>query len=60
MHKEQVCKQWKNGKYIAVLVYIRLDVLMTVIYCYLKKENCKVLKFHMNNFSYFEMSSSLF
>ena len=22
-----------------------LDIIMTVIYCYLKRENCKVLKF---------------
>ena len=27
---------------------------MAVIYCYLKRENYKVLKFYMNNFSSFE------
>ena len=32
---------------------------MTVICCYLGREN-KVLKFHMNNLSYFEISASLF
>ena len=33
---------------------------MTVIYCYLERKNYKVLKLHMNNFSYFETSASLF
>ena len=33
---------------------------MTVIYCYLKRENCKVLKIFMNNFSYFAMHDVLF
>ena len=32
---------------------------MTVI-CYLERENYKVLKFHMNNLSYFETTASLF
>ena len=33
---------------------------MIVIYCYLEIRNCKVLKFHVNNFSYFEIGGSLF
>ena len=33
---------------------------MVVIYCYLDKENCKVFKFPMNNFCYFEIGDSLF
>ena len=32
---------------------------MAVIYCYLERENYKVLNFHMNNFPYFELSASL-
>ena len=42
-------KKW--GKNIVVLGYKRLDIIMTVIYCYLERENCKVLKFNMNNLS---------
>ena len=34
-------------------------IIMVVIYCYLGRENCKVLRFFMNNFSYFEISASL-
>ena len=60
MHMEQVCKQWTNGKSKVVLEYIRPDTIMTVIYCYFERENYKVLKFHMNNFSLFEISASLF
>ena len=33
---------------------------MAVIYCYLERENYKILKFLMNNFSYFVISASLF
>ena len=33
---------------------------MTVIHCYLERENYKVLKFRMNNFSCFEKTASLF
>ena len=34
---------------------------MTVIHCYLKRENCsKVLKVFMNNFSYFAIHDILF
>ena len=36
---------------IVVLEYIWLDFMMAVTYCYLERENCKILKFHMNNFS---------
>ena len=57
MNVEQVYKERKN---VIVLEYIRLDIIMTVIYFYLESENYKVLKFHVNNFSYFEVSASLF
>ena len=53
----QKIEKWKN---IVVLEYIRLDIIMTVIYCYLERENYKVLKFLLNNFTYFEISPSLF
>ena len=53
----QKIEKWKN---IVVLKYIRLDIIMTVIYCYLERENYKVLKFLLNNFTYFEISPSLF
>ena len=33
---------------------------MVVIYCCLETENFKVLTFHVNNYSYFEISTSLF
>lgn len=43
-----------------VLEFIRLDV-MTLIYCYLVRENCdKVLIFHKNNFPYSEITASPF
>ena len=29
---------------------------MTVIYCYLERNNYKVLKFHLNNISHFKIS----
>ena len=53
----QKIEKWKN---IVVLEYKRLDIIMTVIYCYLERENYKVLKFLLNNFTYFEISPSLF
>ena len=31
---------------------------MVVIYCYLERENCKILKFHENNSSAFENNPS--
>ena len=41
--------------------YSNLNSTHTIkIYCYLKRENFKVLKFPMNNPSYFEISASLF
>ena len=33
---------------------------MTVTYCYMEGENYKLLKFCLSNFSYFEISISLF
>ena len=33
---------------------------MVIIYCYLKRENCKVLKFNRDNYSYFKISAFLF
>ena len=30
-------------------------IIMVVIYCYLRKDNDKVLKFHMNDSSYFKI-----
>ena len=53
----QTMKKWK--KIIVALECIRLDIIMTVIFCYLERENYKVLKFQINNFSYFEISASL-
>ena len=34
---------------------MRLYVINEVIYCYLVEENYNVLKFHVNDFSYFEI-----
>ena len=31
---------------------------MVIKYCYLEREDDRVLKFHMNDFSYFEKSAS--
>ena len=31
---------------------------MVVLYCYLERKNYKVLKFHENNYSYFEITFS--
>ena len=50
MHIEQVYKLWQNGQNVVVPEYIRLDITMTVIYCYLGRENYNVLKFHMNSY----------
>ena len=33
---------------------------MVVIYCYLERENYNVLRFHVDNYTYFEMSASLY
>ena len=54
---KQTMKNW--GK-IVVPEYIRVNIIMAVIYCYLERENYKILKFLMNNFSYFVISASLF
>lgn len=48
MHMKQVYKK-KEEKYSSSR--IRLDILMTVIYYYMERENYKLLKFHMNNLS---------
>ena len=39
--------------------YLRLYIVMVVI-CSLEKDIDKVLQFHLNNFSFFEISVSLF
>ena len=31
---------------------------IVVIFCYFQKENCKVLKFYVNNFFFFEVGAS--
>ena len=54
MHLEQVYKEWINGKYIVGLEYMTLYVILTVIYCYLERESCKILKFYKSNFFYFQ------
>ena len=33
---------------------------MAIIHVYFERANAKVLKVHMNNFSYFEISASFF
>ena len=50
----------KNGKKTVLLEYMRLNIIMAVINCYLERENYKVLKFHIDHFSYFQISASLF
>ena len=50
----------KKKKLPVVLQYLRLYILKVVICCYLERVNCKVLKFHVNNFCYFGISASLF
>ena len=58
MHMEQVCKLWKIMElYIKIKTTSSSGILNTiffiivVIYCYLKRENYKVLKFYKSNFS---------
>ena len=34
--------------------------MIVVIYCYLERHNDEVLKFHWNNFRFFEIKASLF
>ena len=45
-------KKWKE---LAVLENLRLYIMLVVIYYYMKRENYKVLKFDVNNSSYFEI-----
>ena len=52
-------EKMKKKKNVVVLKYIRQDIMMVVIYCYLEKENYKVFKFPMNTFCYFEIGDSL-
>ena len=33
---------------------------MVAIYCFLKRENCKVLKFHVNKLSFLELNAPYF
>ena len=54
---KQAYKWLAKVKNIVFLECIRLEIIMTVIYCYFEREMYKVLKFHMNNFSYFEISA---
>ena len=44
---EEVYKH--RSKQLVALEYIRLYIIMTVIYGYLERDNDKVFKFHMNN-----------
>ena len=53
MHAMKNMENIVVGKYLVVVEYVRLDIIMTVIYCYLERENYKVLKVDMNNFFYF-------
>ena len=53
----QTMKKWKS---LVVLEYLRLYILLVIIYCYLEKEKYKVLKSYVNIFSYLEISISLF
>ena len=39
---------------------LRIYAIKVLINCYLKRENYKVLKFYLNNSSYFEISTSPF
>ena len=45
---------------VVVLKYLTLYIKMAVIRYYLEKENWKVLKFHANDSSYFEIGASFF
>ena len=44
--------------YEAILEYITPYNLTVVIFCYFQKENHKVLKFHVNNSYFFQISLS--
>lgn len=51
---------WNDKMKITVTGYVRRYVMTTVIYGYLEWDNKKVLKFHVNNSSYFEIRTALF
>ena len=53
----QTMKKWKQ---LVVLEYLRLHILLVVIYYYLERRYYKVLKFDVIISSYFEISASLF
>ena len=57
MHIEQVFNSENVEKNIKFLEYTRLDRYLNLEK---EKENYKVLKIHVNNFSYFEITVSLF
>lgn len=39
--------------------YVRLCIIILALYCYFERENYKVLKFHVYNSSYFEISAAI-
>ena len=43
---------------IPSVIYLKLYIIMVVIYCCLEREYYKVLKFDVNNSSYCEISTS--
>ena len=57
MHIEQVFNSENIEKNIKFLEYTRLDRYLNLEK---EKENYNVLKIHLNNFSYFEITVSLF
>ena len=57
MHIEQVFNSENVEKNIKFLEYTRLDRYLNLEK---EKENYKVLKIYLNNFSYFEITVSLF
>ena len=57
MHIEQVFNRENVEKNIKFLEYTRLDRYLNLEK---EKENYKVLKIYLNNFSYFEITVSLF
>ena len=55
---EQVYKQWNNGNNQQ---FWNLEdyIIMVIISCFLKTQNEKILKFHLNNYTYFEVRAAL-
>ena len=53
-------KMKMKKKKLVVMDYISLDIIIVATYCYLQRKIYKVLKFQMNNSSYFKISVSLF